>query len=148
MPDPNLIYQVHLYQTLQARLKDRFPDLDDETRRRDDARHPRGCTSFQESIAAIARSALIDQALHEGVKARLDEMKQRLSRLDKRIVKKRELALEAMLEVGLTNWKSPTSRFQPGWGLQPSPSSPRKKFRIPTGSLSHQSSIATVYSAI
>ena len=58
-------------------------------------------------IAAIIRSALVDEALHAGLRSRLDDMKQRLSRLEIRAAKKRQLALEAMSEVGLTKLEQP-----------------------------------------
>ena len=58
-------------------------------------------------IAAVIRSALVDEALHAGLRFRLDDMKQRLSRLEVRATKKRQLALEAMSEVGLTKLEQP-----------------------------------------
>lgn len=101
--DQGLSYQVHLYRALQERLKERFPDADDETM------HDtlEGITNLHEIIAAIIRSALIDDALQAGLRIRLDEMKQRLIRLEERVSKKRQLALEAMNEVGLTKLEQP-----------------------------------------
>ena len=58
-------------------------------------------------IAAVIRSALVDEALHAGLRGRLDEMKERLSRLEVRASKKRELALHAMSEVGLAKLEQP-----------------------------------------
>jgi hypothetical protein len=89
--------EVQLYQWLREKLLDRFPEADDETVR--DTLE--GITDLHEIIAAIIRSALIDEALHVGLRARLEDMKQRLSRLEERGAKKRQLALEAMSEVGL-----------------------------------------------
>jgi hypothetical protein len=60
-----------------------------------------GITDLHEMIAAIIRSALVDQALQTGLRTRLEEMRQRLVRLEDRGAKKRELALDAMCEVGL-----------------------------------------------
>jgi hypothetical protein len=60
-----------------------------------------GITDLYEMIAAIIRSALVDQALQTGLRTRLEEMRQRLDRLEDRGAKKRELALDAMCEVGL-----------------------------------------------
>ena len=103
MTEPILNYQLHLYRTLQARLIARFPDTDDQTM------HDtlEGITDLHETIAAIVRSALIDEALYAGLKLRLDEMKERLSRLGERIGRKRALALEAMAEVGITKLEQP-----------------------------------------
>jgi hypothetical protein len=58
-------------------------------------------------IAAVIRSALVDEALCAGLRLRADEMKQRLSRLDERATKKRALALQAMAEVGLSKLEQP-----------------------------------------
>ena len=58
-------------------------------------------------IAAVIRSALVDEALHSGLRFRVDDMKERLSRLELRANKKRELALEAMTEVDLTKLEQP-----------------------------------------
>ena len=46
-------------------------------------------------------------ALHFGLRSRVDDMKERLSRLDLRASKKRELALHAMSEAGLTKLEQP-----------------------------------------
>ena len=58
-------------------------------------------------LAAVIRSALVDEALQSGLRGRLDEMKGRLARLEERSRKKRELALEAMTEVGLSKLEQP-----------------------------------------
>ena len=99
----NLKYQVHVYQALQDRLKNSFPDADQETIR--DTLE--GITDLHDIIAAIIRSALIDEALQVGLRSRLEEMKERLSRLDERGRKKRQLALEAMSKVGLKKLEQP-----------------------------------------
>ena len=58
-------------------------------------------------IAAIIRSALVDEALQAGLRTRIEDMRQRLARLDERGAKKRQLALEAMCEVGLKKLEQP-----------------------------------------
>ena len=52
-----------------------LPEVDDETIR--DTLE--GITDLHEMIAAMIRSALVDEALHAGLRSRLDEMKERLS---------------------------------------------------------------------
>jgi hypothetical protein len=66
-----------------------------------------GITDLHEMIAAIIRSALVDEALQVGLRSRLEEMRTRLSRLAERGLKKRQLALEAMNEVGLKKLEQP-----------------------------------------
>ncbi len=61
-----------------------------------------GETNLQEMIAAVIRSALVDEALSAGLRKRLEDMKERLTRLEERGAKKRQLALKAMDEVGLS----------------------------------------------
>lgn len=91
------------YQELKIRLQTDFPALDDQTL--DDTLE--GITDLHEMIAAVIRSALVDEALHGGLRSRLDDMKMRLARLEERGAKKRQLALEAMTDVGLTKLEQP-----------------------------------------
>ena len=100
---PALKNEVQLYQWLREKLLERFPEADGETIR--DTLE--GITELHEIIAAIIRSALIDEALHVGLRSRLEDMKERLSRLEDRAAKKRQLALEAMSEVGLRKLEQP-----------------------------------------
>jgi Siphovirus Gp157 len=95
--------EVYQYQTIRQRLLDLWPEIDCETL----ADTLEGITDLHEMIAAVIRSALVDEALHAGLRFRLDDMKQRLSRLELRASKKRQLALEAMTEVGLTKLEQP-----------------------------------------
>ena len=95
--------EVRRYQLLRERIIHEFPGTDDETIR--DTLE--GITDLHEMIAAVIRSALVDEALHAGLRWRIDDMKERLSRLDLRASKKRELALHAMSEVGLSKLEQP-----------------------------------------
>lgn len=89
--------ELHRYAFLRQKLLDEFPRIDDETL------HDtlEGITTLDALIAEIIRSALIDESLHAGLRTRLDDMKERLSRLEIRGAKKRQLAFEAMSEAGL-----------------------------------------------
>ena len=91
------------YQRTKERLLAAWPELDSHTL--EDTLE--GITDLHEMIAAVIRSALVDEALHSGLRFRVDDMKERLSRLELRANKKRELALEAMTEVGLTKLEQP-----------------------------------------
>ena len=103
MHSSTLHHDLHLYTYLRQKLLEAFPDADDETIR--DTLE--GLTTLHELIAEIIRSALIDEALQSGLRLRLQDMKERLSRLEARAVKKRELALEAMSEAGLRKIEQP-----------------------------------------
>ena len=70
-------------------------------------------------IAAAIRSALVDEALQAGLRTRLEEMRQRLARLEERGAKKRQLALEAMCEVGLKKLEQPDFTASARAGLPP-----------------------------
>jgi hypothetical protein len=98
-----LISEVPKYQLLKQRLLADFPGVDQETL----SDTLEGITDLHEMIAAVIRSALVDEALHTGLRFRLDDMRERLSRLELRASKKRELVLEAMTEVGLTKLEQP-----------------------------------------
>ena len=95
--------EVRRYQLVLEKIIQEFPGTDDETIR--DTLE--GITDLHEMIAAVIRSALVDEALQAGLRGRLDDMKERLSRLDVRASKKRELALHAMSEVGLVKLEQP-----------------------------------------
>jgi hypothetical protein len=70
-------------------------------------------------IAAVVRSALVDEALQTGLRTRLEEMRQRLARLEERGAKKRELALDAMCEVGLKKLEQPDFTASARAGMPP-----------------------------
>jgi hypothetical protein len=91
------------YVSLKERLSTLYPDTDKETLR--DTLE--GITDLHEMIAAVIRSALVDEALQSGLRLRVDQMKERLARFEKRAAKKRQLALEGMLEAGLSKLEQP-----------------------------------------
>jgi Siphovirus Gp157 len=98
-----LTVEASKYQLLRQRLLADYPNLDEETV----ADTLEGITDLHEMIAVVIRSALVDEALHFGLRSRLDDMKERLCRLDLRASKKRQLALDAMTEVGLSKLEQP-----------------------------------------
>jgi hypothetical protein len=103
------------YQELKIRLQTDLPTLDDQTLR--DTLE--GITDLHEMIAAVIRSALVDEALQAGLRTRLEEMRQRLVRLEERGVKKRQLALDAMCDVGLKKLEQPDFTASTRVGLAP-----------------------------
>ena len=100
---PNLRIETQTYQELKNRLMADFPALDRETL----ADTLEGITNLHEMIAAVIRSALVDEALHAGLRLRLEDMRERLSRLELRASKKRLIAFEAMTDVGLAKLEQP-----------------------------------------
>ena len=100
-----LVLKVEASKYLQLRqsLIAQYPEADEDTL----LDTLEGITDLHEMIAAVIRSALVDEALHAGLRGRLDDMKERLSRLEIRSSKKRELALHAMSEAGLAKLEQP-----------------------------------------
>ena len=98
-----LSIETSKYLLLRQRLLADYPGIDPDTLR--DSLE--GITNLHEMIAAIIRSALADEALQVGLRTRIEDMRQRLSRLAERGSKKRQLALEAMNEAGLKKLEQP-----------------------------------------
>ena len=92
------------YQLLKERL---LMDLSRSGRGDPGTTRLEGITDLHEMIAAVIRSALVDEALQGGLRSRIEDMRQRLARLEERGSKKRQLALEAMTEVGLSKLEQP-----------------------------------------
>ena len=98
-----LRFEVSKYSILKERLRANFPTADQDTL----FDTLEGITDLHEMIAAVIRSALVDEALQAGLRTRIEDMRQRLSRLAERGLKKRQLALEAMNEAGLKKLEQP-----------------------------------------
>ena len=103
MSSEDIRVELSKYHLLKQRVLCEYPDIDEESL----SDTLEGITDLHEMIAAVIRSALVDEALHAGLRFRLDEMKDRLSRLELRASKKRQLALEAMTEMGLNKLEQP-----------------------------------------
>jgi hypothetical protein len=61
----------------------------------------------------------VDEAFQAGLRTRLEEMRERLARLEERGAKKRQLALEAMCEAGLKKLEEPDFTASARAGLPP-----------------------------
>jgi Siphovirus Gp157 len=107
--------ETHRYHVVRTRLLERWPELDAETL----ADTLEGITDLHEMIAAVIRSALVDEALQAGLRSRLEEMRQRLARLEVRGTKKRQLALDAMCDVGLKKVEQPDFTASARSGMSP-----------------------------
>lgn len=85
------------HNALRAMLLAELPGLDAEML----ADTLEGETNLHEMVAAIARSALEDEAMVDGLVKRLDDMKTRRDRLQRRADRKRALVLRVMSEASL-----------------------------------------------
>ncbi len=95
--------QAAEYLRLRDRMLEEWPELDDETL----VDTLEGITDLHEMIAEVIRSALADQAMAAGLKLRLEDMKSRLARLEERGRKKRQLALDALVEADIKKLMQP-----------------------------------------
>jgi hypothetical protein len=96
-------FELNRFTELRRRLIEDYPELDDETL----FDTLDGATNLKEAVGELVRSALVDEALENGLKARIDEMKQRLSRFQSTAQSKREFALKVMEEAGLEKLLEP-----------------------------------------
>ena len=138
-----LALEVSTYQALRGRLLTEWPEIDEETL----ANSLEGITDLHEMIAVVIRSALVDEALHAGLRFRVDDMKERLSRLELRVTKKRQLALEAMTEVGLAKLEQPDFTASTRAGSPALVVIAKERIPKPTGCHSHPSSTGKAFSA-
>jgi hypothetical protein len=111
----SLKIEASKYQTLRERLLADWPTLEDDCL----LDTLEGITDLHEMIAAVIRSALVDEALQAGLRTRLEEMRQRLARLEERGAKRRQLALDAMCEAGLKKLEQPDFTASARAGLPP-----------------------------
>ena len=73
-------------------------------------------TDLHEVVAAVVRSALVDEAMAEGLKRHIDILKERSQRLAERARTRREIARDAMVEVDVRKIQAPdfTVSVRPG----------------------------------
>jgi len=89
--------EITRFEHLRRHLIETYPDIDDETL----FDTLEGATNLNDAVSAIIRSALDDESLAEALKARVDGMRERLSRIQHTASQKRRAALEAMEQVDL-----------------------------------------------
>jgi len=108
----DLSFEVSRFEHLRRHLMETYPDIDDETL----FDTLEGATSLNEAVGAIVRSALGDEALVQALKARIESMRERLSRIQHSASNKRRAALEAMERIDLKKIVEPdfTISVRPG----------------------------------
>ena len=99
----NLKFAVIAYQALRERIRSEDPTIDDQTL----ADTVEKLTDVNEILTAVIRSALSDEALANGLKVRIGEMEDRLEWLQNRASKRRQIAKDAMLELGIQKITAP-----------------------------------------
>jgi hypothetical protein len=107
--------ELNRFHELRRRLIAEEPEIDETTL----ADTLEGATSLHEGIGAVIRSALEDEAVAQGLRGRIDQMEERLGRIETRAQKKRELVLTVMAESGIDKLMAPDFTAS----LRPSPPS-------------------------
>ncbi len=107
-----LTFSTIHYKAVKDRLRAEDPSLDEETL----ADTVEGLTDVHEILASIIRAALADEGLAAGLKGRIGEMEDRLSRLQERAAKRRHIAKEVMAELDIKKLQAPdfTASLRPG----------------------------------
>ena len=100
---PQLTHSLGIYQTIRDRIIALEADIDEATL----ADTLEGLTDIHEVLAAIVRSALLDEALAEGLKGHIQLLQGRLQRLTERGTERRRIARDAMVEVDIKKIAAP-----------------------------------------
>ena len=95
--------EFNRFTELRRRLIEADPEID-ETTLLDTLE---GATDLHEAIGEVVRSALEDEAMLNGLKGRLEDLKSRLARIKHRLEKKREVALAVMEDTGIEKLMEP-----------------------------------------
>jgi hypothetical protein len=107
-----ITHALGVYQTIRERIIALEADIDEATL----ADTLEGLTDIHEILAAIVRSALLDEALAEGLKSHIQRLQERLQRLTERGAERRRIARDAMIEVAIKKVGAPdfTVSLRPG----------------------------------
>lgn len=102
-PKQALAHEINRYHRLREELKLAFPDIEED----EFADTLEGITDLHELVGEVIRSALADQAMALGLKQRLEDMRDRLARLEEGARRKRQLALGALDDADIRKLMQP-----------------------------------------
>jgi hypothetical protein len=92
-----ILMEFNRFTELRRRLVEADPEID-ETTLLDTLE---GATNLSEAIGQVVRSVLDDEAFAQGLKNRINDMRERLSRIESTSAKKRQVARALMEESGI-----------------------------------------------
>ena len=112
MADQLVSHSVALYRTIRERILSMEGDVDETTL----ADTLEGVSDLHEVLAAVVRSALLDEALVDGLKGLIQRLQERLQRIAERAVERRRIARDAMAEAEIKKVVAPdfTLSLRPG----------------------------------
>ena len=98
-----LTFATTNYRSICDRIRAQDPQIDEQAL----ADAVEEVTDPHEIVSAIIRAALSDEALMLGLKCRISDMQGRLDRLEDRAAKRRQIARDVMIELGLKKLNAP-----------------------------------------
>ena len=101
----NLKQSIADFKTLRTKLLEELPELLSDPECLLDTLD--GVTDTKEQLAELVRSAVMDEALYDGLKSHLERLASRAGMLKDRARKKRTVALNHMLDLGIDKITTP-----------------------------------------